>query len=747
MTAAKLRLSTALAAVTALTPALAFAQDDPTVEDVIVVSASPFEESESDVLTGVSTLSGDELARNIAGTIGETLKKEPGVSSTFFGAGASRPIIRGQGGDRIRVLDNGIGSIDASSASPDHAVAVEPALAERIEVVRGVSVLRYGSSGSGGIVNIIDGRLPSEVPEDGIDGALRVGGTSVDDGEEIAGGVTAHAGDIGDVSVVLHGSFSARSADDYDIPGFAESSLFRALEEEEHEHEEEDHEDEDHDHEEEEEVKDTLPNSFSDSQSAAGGISFIGDKGFLALGIKHSKSKYGVPAGHDHEHEHEEEDEDHEDEDHEDEDHDHEHEEEGGVFIELDQTRYDLNGRYELGAKFAEAVQVFAGYADYEHTEFEGPGVAGTVFSNEGYEIRTEVIHHDTGEWRGASGLQYRHRDFEAIGEEAFVPPAVTDQYGIYTFQEIMRGPWHFDGALRYERTEQSADDLGLDLDFDAVSVSLGTAYDINEDLILSLTGFRSERAPTSEELFSNGPHLATSQYEVGDPDLDIETALGLEAQLRYTGDRFRITANAFYTDYEGYIYERNTGLTGEDFIEEDHDHDEDEDHEEEEHDHDHEEAFAELPAFQFTADDATFSGFEIDASADIAQVGMFDIGADAVLDYVRAETDEDGNLPRIPPLGATVGLNAENDWLYLRGEVEYAGEQDDIAEFELPTDSYTLVNFYTDVTPFADMPGLTISAAVLNATDEEARVHTSYLKDLLPLPGRNYRLSVKYSF
>ena len=148
----------------------AYAQDR--LDDEIIVTGSPLVRSVDEAITGVSVLTGEELSRRLAGTIGETLKNEPGVSSTFFGAGASRPIIRGQGGDRVRVLLNGIGSIDASSASPDHAVAAEPAQAERIEVLRGASLLRYGSSGSGGIINVIDGRIPTELPEDGIDGAV-----------------------------------------------------------------------------------------------------------------------------------------------------------------------------------------------------------------------------------------------------------------------------------------------------------------------------------------------------------------------------------------------------------------------------------------------------------------------------------------------------------------------------------------------------------------------------------------------
>lgn len=248
MKKSELRMFCALSVLSAAVPA--FAQEDESLaepEDLIVVTGAPFTETEDEILTGTSVLSGEELDRSAAATIGETLRREPGISTTFFGAGASRPIIRGQGGDRIRVLDNGIGSIDASSASPDHAVAVEPALAERIEIIRGTSVLRYGSSGAGGVVNVIDGRLPSEVPENGFEGAIRGGVTSVDDGSETAGGANFLLGDFGDLSLVGHASFALRKAGDYDIPGFAESSLLRAMEEEEHEHEEEEEEHHDQD--------------------------------------------------------------------------------------------------------------------------------------------------------------------------------------------------------------------------------------------------------------------------------------------------------------------------------------------------------------------------------------------------------------------------------------------------------------------------------------------------------------------
>jgi iron complex outermembrane receptor protein len=690
----------------------AFAQDMSTADDqdTIIVTGSPIERSLDETLVGTSVIQGEELERSLSGTIGETLRQVPGVSSTSFGAGASRPVIRGLGGDRVRILDNGIGSIDASSASPDHAVAVEPALAERIEIVRGAAILRYGSSAAGGVVDVIHPRIPREVPENGLEAAGRLTATTVDEGAEAAAGITLGAGKIGGADLVLHLDGTWRDADDYDIPGFAESSRLRALEEQ--EHEEEDHDEEDH--EDEEEARDTLPNSFVESQSVAAGASLVGDRGFFGVSVKRFDSTYGIPGGHEHAHGHEEgeEEEGHDEEEH--------GEEEGDVFIELEQTRVDFNGRLELGDGFFEAVQLFGGIADYEHIEFEGPGEPGTVFTNEGWELRVEALQAARDGWRGATGVQLRHRDFEAIGDEAFVAPSETDQFGLFTFQELRTGPWLLEAAARYERTEHENVTEGIERSFDGISVSAGAGYEWNDLVSTGVTLLRTERAPTTEELFSNGPHLATSQFELGDPTLDIESATGAEFVVRVGNRENGITFNAFYTDYSDYIYERFTG--------------EEED---------------ELDVYQFTATDAVFQGFEIEGDLQLGMAGPFDLSADVVADKVTAELDVDGNdnLPRIPPVSATIGLNADSERFGARGEVEWAGEQDSIAIGELPTDSYTMLHAYLDWRPLGPQSPLTISVAGLNLTDEEARNHVSFLKDEVPLPGRNFRLSVRYAY
>ena len=626
----------------------------------------------------------------MAGTIGETLKNEPGVSSTFFGAGASRPIIRGQGGDRVRVLLNGIGSIDASSASPDHAVAAEPAQAERIEVLRGASLLRYGSSGSGGIINVIDGRIPTELPEDGIDGAVRIGASSVDNGREAAGSVDFGAGNL-----VFHVDGTFRETDDYEIPGFAESAEFRALEEAEEGGEEEG--------EEEEEAFGSLDNSQTKSTSITGGVSYVGERGFFGVAVHKFDSDYGIPGGHEEGEEEEEE----------------EGEEEEGeeqVTIDLDQTRVDVNGALEIDG-FIEKVQFFGGYADYEHTEFEAPGEVGTVFTNEGYEARLEAIQRENNGWAAAYGIQLRNRDFSAIGEEAFVPPTETDQIGIYTFQEIELGQFHLEGAARYENTQQENSVTNQDVDFDLISLSAGGDVHLTEAIRFGGTVFRTERAPTTEELFSDGPHLATSQFEIGDPNLGKETATGVEAALRYRQDGRYLTLNAFYTDYSDYIFETETG-----------------------------EVEDGLDVFQFVGEDATFRGFEVQGGADLAQFGSFTLKADALAEYVRAKTDS-GDLPRIPPLSVLTGIEADSERFNFRAELDYAAEQNKIEVFEIPTDDYALVNLFATWRAPAGTQDVRLSLSVLNLLDDDARQHTSFLKDTVPLPGRNVRFSIASSF
>jgi len=711
-----------LCATSALSPvgmAAASAAVPDLFDDTIVVTASPIGKTAEELVTPVSVLAGQELQQQLRGSLGETLRLQPGLSATGYTAGASRPIIRGLGGDRVRTLTNGVGSIDAAAASPDHAVPIDPVLAERIEIVRGSQVLRYGSSANGGVVNVLDGRIVSEVPEDAVSGAARVAYTTVDEGLEASAAGSALLGKFGGVDVVATGSLAVRDASDYDIPGFAESAVLRAMEEEE-EHGDDDHDEDEH--EEEEEIRDTLENSYVESLSYSGGLSFIGEKGFLGFSIQRNETEYGLPGGHEHGHE----------EEHEGEDHDEEEEEEGGVFVDLEQTRFDVNGSLETGG-FIERLDLFAGYADYEHVEFEGPGEPGTVFSNEGVEVRVEAVQQQRGNWRGASGLQFRSREFSAIGEEAFVEPSESDQIGLFTFQELVLENSTLEAAVRFENTEHENTVDGISRSFDTFSGSLGGRFQVAEDTTITAILSRTERAPTTEELFSDGPHLATGSFEVGDVNLGSEEALSVEVGVRFDWDRVQVAFTGFHTDYTDFIYEAATGETGADILMARGEDDEEE-----------LEEFGELNGFQYVQEDATLSGFEVEAFAELGEWNGVRVTSDLVVDYVNASLSAGGNLPRIPPLGIVAGLEADAAFGSLRAEVEYSDEADDLAEFELPTDSYTLVNLYAD---FNLVENLSLQVSALNLTDEEVRLHASFTKDEVPLPGRNFRVALRYAF
>ncbi len=670
---------------------VAHAQED-TGLDEIIVTASPVARTLAETSGGVTVLSGDELQREVSASLGETLRNEPGVSSTFFGPGASRPVIRGLGGDRISILDSGIGSNDASATSVDHAVAIEPATAERIEIVRGAATLLYGSSAAGGVVNVFSGRIPREAPEKGVSGAIRVGLTTVDEGVEAAGGFDASIGKLGDATLVFHGEGGHRDSSNYEIPGFAHSPRRRAIDAADSSGPGPDM------------TRDVVPSSSAQATNASAGLSLVFNRGFAGFSGSLLRSFYFIPGSA-------------------------EALPDGtGPSIDAEQNRLDFDS--EVSGDFGpfKKAKLRIGYADYQHQEFEPDGEPGTVFANEGVEGRLELVDKPVsigaGAINGAAGFQWRIRDFAAIGEEAFLPPTKTSQYGVFALKEYSRGPFRVDIGGRYERTRHSADDIGVDRRFDAWSVSAGVSVAPADGLFFGVTGHRTERAPTPEELLSDGLHLATSSFESGDPTLDKETARGVEATARMSFDRASLTVNGFYTSYRDFIFENPTGL----------DQDVDGDL---------------FPILQYVATDATFKGFEAELDAELFSVGPVHFHTHLAADYVRATADGSatGDLPRIPPLSGLFALEARAAFADLRAEVDYAAGQDRVGFDELPTDGYTQYNLYLTLRPMGEDSPVALRVAALNLSNEDARLHTSFLKDVVPLPGRNLKIALTGRF
>ena len=707
---AGLIMTTAMAGVLAGFGSAALAQTNQTSEDdtvdVIRVTSAPLGVAADEIAGAVEVVDRRHLEDNLAGSLADTIAHEPGVSTTYFGPAASRPVIRGLGADRVRVLSNGVGLIDASTNSPDHAVASEALEAEQVEILRGPAAIAYGGGAIGGVVNVIDGRIPEGRAEEGLDGRFYTALTSVDEGETAAGQVRFNAG-----AFVFNLQALTRTADDYDIPGYAESDLYRMFEEAEHEaHEDEGHEEDGH--EEDEHPSGSVENSGLTFDMMSGGVSWVGENGFIGIGVRRSTSLYGVPGGHEHGGEEEDHDE-HGDEDHEEDAHGH-----AGVRIDLEQTRYDLRGEWRDLGEHIERVRFSFGTGSYEHVELEGDEV-GTRFTNDGWEGRLEARHTPRdiwgGLWEGAVGLQAFSRDFAAIGDEAYVPPSETSDWGVFVVERWDADNWGLEGGLRLERRE--LDTATDSRDFDTQSLSGSVFFRPVRDTFLAVTVSSAERAPTDVELFADGVHVATSSYERGDATMDVERAVSVELTARTTVSDWGVEASVFRAEYDGFIGAFATGA------EEDG-----------------------QPVYQYSQNDATLSGFEGRVEGPIGTFGDWDLDAEFTGEYVQGELDDGSNLPRLPPLTLSAGLTASTERQSVYLGTEWADVQNDTAAEEFKTQSYVLFNARYSVEPFEDR-GLRLILEARNLTDEEARLHTSFLKDQLPLPGRNFRAALVLDF
>lgn len=710
------RLALATVLGLAITASPAFAQDEakPPVEDDlhnrqadeqgnIIVSASGLKEL--DVLAGTSVLEARDIQRDsVTGQIGDLLTKLPGVSATSFAPGSSRPVLRGQQGERVRVLVDGVGTADVSNTSVDHATTIEPITVERIEVLRGPAVLLYGSQAIGGAVNVIDKRIPVRMPDEkfhldafgGIDSAsnMRTGAASLDVG-------------IG-ANLVFHVDGSWRQSDDIEIGGFQVADALRAdLLADAAEEAAEGELEEAAELREAAGLRGTVPNSAAESWTINAGLGLILGESTFGASIGYYDSLYGVPtrpgAGH----------------------HGEEGEAEGGaeeegeelVTIGLEQWRADFKGDIYLGEGAVERLKLRVGFSDYTHTEFEGDEI-GTTFDSTSVEARAELVQNAEGTLRGSTGLQYTHRDFFAVGEEAYVAPNLTDQVAIFTLQEFGTGPFQIEAAARAEFTKVEAQTLGIENDYDTFSGALGVVYEGIEGVRIGLNGSRAERAPSAEELFSNGPHIATQAFEIGDPNLDTETAWGLEAYARGSIGAGTFSLAVYHQWFGNYIFLEETGAEEDD-----------------------------LPVFQYLQQDADFFGIEAELSYPVIDTDGFRLLTDLRASYIEAELADGTAVPRIPPLSLLGALEAQTGAFDVRGEVQWFDGQDSVTSFETPTDSFTLVNALVAWRPLADNQSVTVQLAADNIFDVNGRRHASFTKDFVPILGRNFRASVRLSF
>jgi len=659
--------------------------------DEITVTATPLSRTVEQLAQPTSVMSGEDLALKQSTSIGETVSGEVGVSSTYFGPVASRPVIRGQFGERILVLTNGLDGLDASALSEDHQVSVDGILAERVEIVRGPATLLYGSGAAGGIVNVVDARIISSPLDEPFSGAVALGADSAVGKRSGAGRVA-----FGSESIGVHLDWFRRDTDNVEIPGFAESALLRSMEGDEHEEE---------GHEEEEEAFGVIENTDSETDGGALGLTWMGDRGYIGVAASTFNSNYGIPGHHHHDEEGEE-----------------EPEEEEAVRVDLEQRRVDLRSEYNFDGPISRARFSLA-RSDYEHLELEGSEV-GTRFDTAGIDSRLELRHADFGRWQGAFGLQFKSVDFNAIGEEAFVPPSDTESSSVFLFEEYsLTDTWVLQASARAERQTIKVDaSISPEYRDTAYGASIGAVWSFADDMSLSANYALTERHPNSTELFAAGPHLAVNRFELGsvilgDGFLDKELSSNLDVTLRGRNDLLEWAVTGFINDVDDYI---RLGPTGE---EED-----------------------ELPVFEYRQTDARFYGYEAEGRIEIFDTAAGHMHARLFSDFVYAEEKGSGAyIPRLPPLRYGIGFHYVVDRFSAGLEGTFNTRQDKTAPNELPTDDYVLLS--ADLSYTLDEQGLFLFIRGTNLTDEDARQHSSPLKDTVPLPGRSLHVGLRYDF
>jgi iron complex outermembrane receptor protein len=669
----------------------------PDTDQAIVVTG--IRRSAGDVLGGVTVLDEEKLTHDVRPSIGETLASQPGVSSSSFGPTASRPILRGLSGERVRVLVDGIGSLDLSSSDPDHAVAINPLTADRIEVLRGPSALLFGSSAIGGVVNVIDTRIPRKVPTGPIKvDAIATYGSAAN---ERSGNVSVDV-PMGD-HFVAHADGSYSKYDDLEIGGFVLSDplrqqaqassdpAIRALAG----------------------LKGKLPNTAGRMDDVALGLAYVDGSLNVGLSYNHHDAKYGVPIRFSLDPSIEPE----------------------VPTIDAHQDRGDARVNVPIGG-FFDLFEWRGGISRYKHNELEEDGSIGSSFFSNGGEMRADLVQNNRGGWGGTTGVQYLDTDVRIRGDEKYLPDSTNRQFGIFTLQSVVKGPVRFEAGVRVEFADlhadedatlaEQGDELGLSeigsmpfsRSFTSVSGSVGANYQFGAGWHAGLSLSHSERAPAIDELFSFGPHGGSQQFLIGNPDLGKERSNAIELSLHRTSGRVHVQGSVYYSRFGSFIYQAPTGANEDD-----------------------------LPVYVYGQGKANYYGFELAADARFGKAFGIDWGGELVTDAVKATIRNFGPAPLIPPLRVLGALTGSRGQVDGRLEVERAFAHDRTAPNETDTPGYTMVNASLDWHPFAANPQLTLSLQGNNLFDVDARRSTSVLKDFAPLAGRDIRLTARLGF
>ncbi|MCO5054191.1 TonB-dependent receptor [Thermomonas sp.] len=617
----------------------------------LVVTGGMPRDTAADLGRPAEVLSDERLDENRAASLGDTVASVPGVQSSNFGPAAGRPIIRGLDGPRVLILNDGLASQDVSTLSQDHAPAVEPFLADRIEVLKGPATLLYGGGAIGGAVNVVDGRIPEVAVDNGLSGRAETRFLAAAQG----GNTSMVRVDGGSDLFALHADAVFRHARDYATP------------------------------------RDRQANSFIDTRAGSLGGALLGDWGFVGLSAARFGNIYGNPG-------------------------------EPDVHLRMRQDHYELKGALRDVWGAGNGLRFAAGHSGYEHTEFEGD-TPGTVFRKNANEARLEASFGNATHWQGVVGVQASASRFIAIGEEAFVPETRTRAQGVFGVVRRSPGNVQLDLGARIDHL-QSRPVGGAARSFHPLSLSIAGAWKFAPRWTLAANFDHAERAPAEEELFSDGPHVATLAYEIGDAHLRKETARQLELELQYQSPRMQAKLTVYSTRIRGFIHLAETGAFWH-----------------------WDDADKLLPIRRWTQADADFRGFEGEAIFHLTTNARGDWDLRVFADGVRASFDSGGNVPRIAPSRLGAQLRWENlGWRAALGAI-CSRRQNHVAPNETPTAGHTLVDAHAARHFDTGNVSWEVFIDASNLTNQDARVHTSFLKDVVLLPGRSLAFGVRVFF
>ena len=695
-----------------LASSFALAQENQNSESVaeleaLTIESSPLGTKTTDVTQAWSVLSGDDLEKAKGVTIAETLSATPGVNQTHFGPTANRPIIRGMDKFRVRVLQNGTDTFDVSAQSEDHAVPVDPLLVDRIEVLRGSSALLHGGSAIGGVVNVIDRSIPTS-PYDSPGASLRSSYTSVNEGWNY-GAIAFGSSDK--LSFQINGF--KRDYNDYDAPTFYT---------------------EDHHTNTVQGPFSTVENSHSVSSSVGFGGSFMLDSGYAGFSFSNYQNDYGVPGEH----------------------------AESDTLIEMESDRFEFRTEIDISdSDWLTGIELNIGYGEYQHSESgweeeAGPdNVMGTADDEEEFHIHSTYLRegfegrialaHEFGNLSGVFGIHGLFDEFKIVGEESIfggasgqndaISSEESSRIALFLAEEYsLSDQTTLNGGIRWESIDR--DYVGTaDLDDTTFSASGGVSHDLSELWNISGNLNYSERLPDTAELYSDGAHHATESYEVGNPNLDTESAVGVEIIVRKTVGKVTGQFSAFHTKFDDYIFLEETGIerdpegnnppgAGEE----------------------------ELPEKEYEAIDAEFQGIEVEVDWLAMENPGWDLLLSAYGDVIRGKNKtEGGHLARIPAARLGLGFEVQREKMDFGMKLTRSLEQDRVVEHgghsEEPTDAFSILNAYASYDlNFGDSFGqLFVKGS--NLTDELAYNHASVLKQFAPLPGRSFEVGLKFDF